>query len=331
MVSSLIDKDTKWWKVDVVNFLFLPFEASTVLSIPLSYNLPEDSLIWIGNKSGTFIVKSVYHIASSIVKPSDEGECLSSNSSSQLWKRIWHQKVPPKLKVFAWRLCVNGLPTMQNLSHRGINCSSICPICDKAIETTAYAPFHCDHAKLTWAHWFNCPVELSNPPLPRSPHAPNWQAPSLGFFKINIDGAASNDGTNSTIGVIIRDNQGNPIAASNKILPSPYTAKITKAVAFLHKVLLASKMKIFHAIFEFDALSIVQALNQGVVGGEIRLILHDIRIFSTSFSWCSFQHLKRDGNRVAHELAKAARLSGTSQIWKGVNPSCVEHLRQEDI
>jgi len=90
-------------------------------------------------------------------------------------------------------------------------------------------------------------------------------------------------------------------------------------------------MRIFHAIFESDALSIVQALNQGVVGGEIRLILHDIRIFSASFSWCSFQHLKRDGNRVAHELAKAARFSGTSQIWKGVNPSCVEHLLREDI
>lgn len=152
MVLSLIDEDTKWWKADVVNSLFLSFKASTILSIPLTYNLPKDILIWIGNKSGTFTVKSTYHIASSIVKPSDEGECSSSNSSSQLWKRIWHQKVPPKLKVFVWRLCVNGLPTMQNLSHRGINCSSFCPIYDKAVEIIAYALFHCDHTKLTRVH-----------------------------------------------------------------------------------------------------------------------------------------------------------------------------------
>ena len=50
MVSSLIDNDTKWWKVDMVRSIFLPFEANTILKIPMSYNLPEDSLIWIGNK-----------------------------------------------------------------------------------------------------------------------------------------------------------------------------------------------------------------------------------------------------------------------------------------
>ena len=144
-------------------------------------------------------------------------------------------------------------------------------------------------------------------------------APLPGF----VPSATSDDGTNSSIGVIIRDNQSNPIATASKILPSPYTAKITEAIALLHGVLLASEMKISHAIFESDALSIVQALNQGVVGGEIGLILQDIRIFSASFKWCSFQHLKRDGNRVAHELAKAARLSSTSQIWKGVNPNYV--------
>ena len=79
MVSSFIDDDTKWWKADVVYSLFLPFEANTILLIPLSYNLLKDSLIWIGNKHGTFIVKSAYHIALSMVIPLDEGEC-SSNS-----------------------------------------------------------------------------------------------------------------------------------------------------------------------------------------------------------------------------------------------------------
>lgn len=54
MVASLIDPDTRWWKVDTIRSLFLPFEASTILKIPLSYNLPEDCLIWVGNKKGIF-------------------------------------------------------------------------------------------------------------------------------------------------------------------------------------------------------------------------------------------------------------------------------------
>ena len=45
MVSSLIDSVTRWWKLGVVRALFLPFEANTILKIPLCYNLPEDKLI----------------------------------------------------------------------------------------------------------------------------------------------------------------------------------------------------------------------------------------------------------------------------------------------
>ncbi|KAL0012671.1 hypothetical protein SO802_007779 [Lithocarpus litseifolius] len=78
----------------------------------------------------------------------------------------------------------------------------------------------------------------------------------------------------------------------------------------IDKPLQKGEMKISHAIFESNALSIVQASNQGDVGGEIGHILQDIRTISFSFSWCTYQHMKRDGNRVAYELAKAAKLSG---------------------
>ena len=88
MVYSLIDNDTKWWKVDVVRIIFLPVEANTILKTPLSYNLPEDSLIWIGNKRDTFIVKSAYHIATSLVDSDEDGESSSSNARTSLWKRI---------------------------------------------------------------------------------------------------------------------------------------------------------------------------------------------------------------------------------------------------
>ena len=110
MVSSLIDLGSKWWKADLVRSLFLPFEACEILKIPLSYNLPDDSLIWIGNKRGVFTVKSAYHIASDLVNSTEVGECSSSASNSLFWKRIWSQKVPQKVKIFAWRSCVNGLP-----------------------------------------------------------------------------------------------------------------------------------------------------------------------------------------------------------------------------
>nr|POF00360.1 hypothetical protein CFP56_75492 [Quercus suber] len=74
MVSSLIENDTKWWKPDLVKSLFLPFEASTILSIPISFSLLEDSLIWLGNKNGSFTVKSAYYIAVKLVEQSEHME-----------------------------------------------------------------------------------------------------------------------------------------------------------------------------------------------------------------------------------------------------------------
>lgn len=49
MVSALIDPLTKWWNVTLVRATFLPFEADSILRIPLSHSIPEDKLIWLGN------------------------------------------------------------------------------------------------------------------------------------------------------------------------------------------------------------------------------------------------------------------------------------------
>ena len=64
----------------------------------------------LANKRGVFTVKSAYHIAFGLVDSTEAGECSSFASNSLLWKRIWSQKVPQKIKFFAWRSCVNGLP-----------------------------------------------------------------------------------------------------------------------------------------------------------------------------------------------------------------------------
>ena len=101
MVSSLIDPDTKWWKVEVLRSTFLPFEVGTILKILLSYNLSEDKLIWIGNKKGEFSVKSAYHIAHNMIDSIEEGESSSGDPNRLLWRNFWHLNLPAKFKIFA--------------------------------------------------------------------------------------------------------------------------------------------------------------------------------------------------------------------------------------
>ena len=151
MVSSLIDPVSRWWKVEVLHATFLPFEVETILKILLSYNLPEDKLIWIGNRKGEFSVKRAYHVAHSMIDASKEGKSSSGDPYRHLWRNLWHLNLPAKIKIFAWRACVNSLPTYDNISKRGINCSTACPICGSKPEDINHALLHCEAASLVWS------------------------------------------------------------------------------------------------------------------------------------------------------------------------------------
>ena len=109
----------------------------------------------------------------------------------------------------------------------------------------------------------------------------------MGFTKINIDGAAL-DGSPSCTFVATRDCRGCLIAASSKVLPSTFSAEVTEALALQDGVLLALELGISHVIVESDALSIIQAINEDVLGGELGHIVQNIKDISSSFSRCSF-------------------------------------------
>ena len=38
------------------------------------------------------------------------------------------------------------------------------------------------------------------------------------------------------------------------------------------------------------------------------------------------RHLKREYNRVAHELAQIAKVAGATQTWEGIDPPMLQRL-----
>ncbi|XP_023907861.1 uncharacterized protein LOC112019574 [Quercus suber] len=365
MVSALIDPDTKCWNADLVRRTFLPFEASTILNMPLNFSLPDDKMIWIGNKKGMFTVKSAYYIALSIAEPSLSGESSSGNSCSPLWRKMWHLNILAKVRIFAWRCCMNALPTMQNLRIRGVNTDGYCPICDQCLECTSHALFRCDIPRSVWGYWKNCPIDLVNSSwdfsslalqilskgsthdlesflitawllwlnraisstIPPKSQASSWTPPPPGYYKINVDGASSEDGRPSNIGVIIHDSNGRVMAAMCKLLQACYPIEAVEAIAIENGILLAQEIQVSKIIIELDALNIVQSINSKQLGGEFGHILHGILLSLDHFCCWKLQHLKRDCNRDAHNLAAFARSSGTSQVWIGMPPPLLQHLR----
>ena len=104
MVSTLIDYDTRRWRADLVRSIFFPFEAKTILNIPISYNLFEDKIIWAGNKKGVFTVKSAYYVALNMVDSSEGGESSCRDPRERLWKKVWHLNIPSKIKILPFQL-----------------------------------------------------------------------------------------------------------------------------------------------------------------------------------------------------------------------------------
>ena len=144
MVSSLIDEDTKMWRMDRLIEIFFPFEVNTILNIPLSHHLPEDSIIWVVNKKRIFSMKGAYYVAKKMLDSDIQGETSRGDVHAPLWKRIWQLNIPEKICIFAWRLCMNAIPTMVNLSRRGIQVDVLCSICKKEEEATEHVILKCE-------------------------------------------------------------------------------------------------------------------------------------------------------------------------------------------
>ena len=156
------------------------------------------------------------------------------------------------------------------------------------------------------------------------------ESSTLGMYKINMDGATLEDGRPSSIGVIIRDNRSETIVAMCMSLPDQYTSLETETIAIKKAVLLAKEMGLQQILLETYALTVAQSLAASDKGGCLGHFIQGISENLRSFTVWQINHLRRDYNKVAHELAQFAKCSGTNQVWKEVSPPMVQHLLQLD-
>ncbi|WCJ29809.1 Retrovirus-related Pol polyprotein from type-1 retrotransposable element R2 [Euphorbia peplus] len=149
LVQCLIDPDHRCWNREAVQAAFLPSEVAAILSIPISYRLPEDIMFWSCSKNGVYSVKSGYQQAESI-RRSNEGSSSTLRTQSKIWRIIWQSKVPPKVKLFSWKAVHNALPTLNELFKRGINVEDYCCFCGSVGETLSHILCSCFRAKEIW-------------------------------------------------------------------------------------------------------------------------------------------------------------------------------------
>ncbi|EEC79285.1 hypothetical protein OsI_20088 [Oryza sativa Indica Group] len=153
-VVELIDPGTGWWDEQLVNDLFWPEDAATILATQVDENL-EDWPTWHFDSKGLFSVKSAYKLAVQIREKEKcrdaSGSSLNTSHADTLqWEKIWNMEVPNKIKMFVWRLAHNSLPVRCNIRRRGMESDNLCPMCNRFDEDCGHLFLKCKGVKECW-------------------------------------------------------------------------------------------------------------------------------------------------------------------------------------
>jgi hypothetical protein len=142
-------RDTCQWNEQILHATFGKEDIDAILSIPLSWGLPEDKLIWKTTSHGRFTVNSAYRLIAEHEHKS-AGESSRGNLMGPLWRAIWGVQLPNNIKVFTWRAMHNALSTRGNLEYRKIIPMVWCPLCGLQTKTILHTLWECDEVKGGW-------------------------------------------------------------------------------------------------------------------------------------------------------------------------------------
>ena len=151
-----------------------------------------------------------------------------------------------------------------------------------------------------------------------------WTPPPHSVLKINVDGAFSKHSRSAGIGVVIRDDAGSLVVALSKHFHVPLGPLEAEAKAFEASLQLAWDLGLQNVVLEGDSLVMVRALRgQSIPPSSVDSLCLGMQQISAEFHSVNFSHVRRQGNRPAHLLAKFALSLDDSCVWIGEYPPCI--------
>ena len=129
-------------------------------------------------------------------------------------------------------------------------------------------------------------------------------------MKANFDGAMFAESDQAGIGVVVKNNRGQVVAAIAEKIAKPESAEVLEVLAARRAVQFVLELGFAHSMFEGDATTVIKALTDGNCSvPSFGHIAKDIESISGLLQTKSFSHVRRQGNAVAHALMQKARLS----------------------
>lgn len=122
------------------------------------------------------------------------------------------------------------------------------------------------------------------------------------YTKINTDTAFNIETGKDSVGVVCRDEVGRVLASTvaHIYAPSPLVAE---ALGLLEALQVARTLNLQRIIIEADNLELIKACRGNKDVRSIQGIISDIIFLRSTFESCGFTWIRREGNKVAHEIA----------------------------
>nr|CAB3455114.1 unnamed protein product [Digitaria exilis] len=150
------------------------------------------------------------------------------------------------------------------------------------------------------------------------------------MIKINVDGAFV-EGDCAGYGVVIRDDKGDVLLSAWGMVHYAASTEEVELIACREGVKLAAEWVPRLAILESDCLVAINFLRRpSDQRSQSVFTIKETVLASEKLPSVVFSHVKREQNRVAHELAQIARRLSHCAVWRNRAPVCVEQLVAHD-
>lgn len=135
------------WNEELIRTIFFPVDAEAILRTPTRLQQC-DMWAWEPERHGHYSAKSAYRIVENAKARPDTDEAAGSGDES--WKKLWKLSVPPKVRVFWWRVIHEFLPAKHILHRRHVEPIANCEVCGADQESIRHVLLDCTTAKAFW-------------------------------------------------------------------------------------------------------------------------------------------------------------------------------------
>jgi ribonuclease HI len=177
-----------------------------------------------------------------------------------------------------------------------------------------------------WVEWNSVQRVYGNDDQQALQHHSSWQPPPRDIYKCNVDVGIHKDALKTSTGWCVRDYGGNFIMGGSSWIDGLCSSNQGEALALFEAMQTLQRRGYNNVIFETDAHNVVVALRRRNHGlSEFSFIINKIKCMLSSVPGFEVKPIRRQANRIAHSIARAA-LSWSRRHVFDVVPLCIHNL-----